>query len=150
MDEIPEIEPHTWEILRNGGDAVILAVGTMVLAALEAADTLASEGVRCTVVNCRFLKPYDRAVFEEMSRSHPVMLTVEEGQISNGFGAFLAREADGLALERRPRMASMGIADRFVEHGARKILLHELGLDAQGIAARVRELVEQKASVETR
>ncbi len=141
LAEIPPIEPFTWEILRNGADAVILAVGTMVLPSLAAAEALAAEGVRCTVVNCRFLKPFDADVFEEMVRSHPVVLTVEEGQITNGFGAAMARELDALELGRRPRMASMGIPDRFIAHGARGALLGELGLDATGIAERVRQLV---------
>lgn len=140
LSEIPDIEPHTWEILRNGPDAAILAVGTMVQPSLAAAEALAAEGIRCTVVNCRFLKPYDHGVFEEMVRSHPAVLTVEEGQQINGFGAYMARELDALSLEHRPRMASMGIPDRFVEHGARKALLAQIGLDAEGIAARVRAL----------
>jgi 1-deoxy-D-xylulose-5-phosphate synthase len=147
LAEIPEIEPYTWEILRNGGDAVILAVGTMVEASLAAAETLAAEGIRCTVVNCRFLKPYDRDVFQEMVRSHPVVLTVEEGQISNGFGSFMAREVGALDLDRRPRMAALGIPDEFVEHGARKSLLAGIGLDAAGIAERVRTLVSHTADV---
>ena len=141
LGEIPTIEPFTWEILRNGADAVILAVGTMVLPAMEAARRLADEGMRCTVVNCRFLKPWDAAVFEEMVRSHPAVLTVEEGQVANGFGACMARELDALELDRRPRMAAMGIPDRFVAHGARGALLAELGLDADGIAEGVRQLV---------
>jgi len=147
MTEIPEIEPYTWEILRNGGDAVILAVGTMVEASLAAAETLADEGIRCTVVNCRFLKPYDRDVFQEMVRSHPVVLTVEEGQISNGFGSFMAREVGALDLDRIPRMAALGIPDEFVEHGARASLLAGIGLDAAGIARRVRALVSHTADV---
>jgi 1-deoxy-D-xylulose-5-phosphate synthase len=141
LAEIPPVEPYTWEILRNGADVAILAVGTMVLPALEAAETLAKDGVRCTVVNCRFLKPYDTEVFREMARSHPYLLTVEEGQLTNGFGAYMARELDALELESRPRLATMGVPDRFVEHGARRELLAELGLDAEGITARVRHLV---------
>jgi 1-deoxy-D-xylulose-5-phosphate synthase len=141
LRDIEPIEPYTWEILRNGGDCVILAVGTMVLTSLEAADSLEAEGIRCTVVNCRFLKPYDRAVFEEMVRSHPRVLTVEEGQIVNGFGAFMAREVHDLELANPPRMSSMGMPDTFIEHGARNGLLAEIGLNAEGIAARIRSLV---------
>jgi 1-deoxy-D-xylulose-5-phosphate synthase len=141
LDAIPGVEPFTWEILRNGGDAAVLAVGTMVLPALEAARTLAEEGIRVTVVNCRFLKPYDTEAFHEMARSHPLLLTVEEGTVVNGFGAWMARELHALELERPPRMASMGIPDVFVEHGGRDELLAELGLDAEGIAGRVRGLV---------
>jgi 1-deoxy-D-xylulose-5-phosphate synthase len=140
LSEIPPVEPYTWEILRSGADAAVLAVGTMVLPALAAAEQLAAEGIRCTVVNCRFLKPYDKEVLEEVARSHPVLLTVEEGQVSNGFGAFMARELDALSLAHRPRTSSLGIPDAFVEHGARKALLAAIGLDAAGIAARVREL----------
>ena len=151
LGQIPDITPHTWEILRNGGDAVIFAVGTMVLQAERAADELAREGVRCTVVNCRFLKPYDGRVFREMVRSHPAVLVVEEGQVVNGFGAFMAREIDELGLEHRPRVSAMGMPDAFIEHGGRKELLAEIGLDAEGIAARVRELVgaTRGAHVET-
>jgi 1-deoxy-D-xylulose-5-phosphate synthase len=148
LSEIEAIVPYTWEILLNGPDCAILATGTMVLSSLAAAEALAAEGIRTTVVNCRFLKPYDRAVLEEMVRSHPAVLTVEEGQVSNGFGAFLAREIDDLELSDAPRIAALGIPDEFVQHGARDGLLHELGLDAEGIAGRVRALVGRGAELE--
>ena len=148
LAQIPDVEPFSWEILRNGGDCVLLATGTMVLTSLEAAAALEDAGVRCSVVNCRFLKPYDRAVFEEMVRSHPTVVTVEEGQISNGFGAYLARELDELDLERRPRVLALGIPDAFVEHGSRGELLREIGLDAAGVAASVRAFVAQAREME--
>jgi 1-deoxy-D-xylulose-5-phosphate synthase len=147
LREIPRVEPYTWEILRNGADCVLLAVGTMVNTALVAAERLAAEGIRCTVVNCRFLKPYDADVLDEMVRSHPAVLTLEEGQITNGFGAFIAKEIDALELRSAPRVAAAGLPDRFVEHGSRDGLLAELGLDAAGIAERVRDLVRRTAEV---
>jgi 1-deoxy-D-xylulose-5-phosphate synthase len=151
--EVPPIAqvqpvPHgSWELLRKGDKAAILAVGTMVLPALAAATTLAADGIDATVVNCRFLKPYDRAMLEELVRTHAAVVTVEEGALTNGFGAFMAREIDALAGEsaangRMVRVDSMGIPDRLVEHGGRDELLRELGLDAAGIAARVRALAE--------
>lgn len=149
LAEIPAVEPYTWEILRNGGDCVILAVGTMVETAMHAAGILDAEGIRCTVVNCRFLKPYDRAVFGEMVRSHPAVLTVEEGQVSNGFGAFMAREIDDLVLDAPPRVSALGVPDAFIDHGTRGELLAEIGLDADGVADRVRALVPRKAEVGT-
>jgi 1-deoxy-D-xylulose-5-phosphate synthase len=148
LADVPSIEPYTWETLRNGGDCVILATGTMVLESLAAARLLESQAIRCTVVNCRFLKPYDRVVFEEMVRSHPAVVTVEEGQVSNGFGAFLAREIDALDLEAPPRVAALGMPDAFVEHGSRDGLLAEIGLDGTGIAERVRAHVEQRRAME--
>src|ERR1019366_1597872 len=59
IGEIEAVPYRTWEVLRKGRDVAILAVGTMVLPALAAAETLAAEGLSVTVVNCRFLKPYD-------------------------------------------------------------------------------------------
>jgi len=147
LAEIPDITPYTWEILRNGGDCVILAVGTMVGTALAAAEMLDTEGLRCTGVNCRFLKPYDRKVFGEMVRSHPAVLTIEEGQVSNGFGAFMAREIDDLLLDNPPRVNAAGVPDDFIDHGTRDELLSEIGLDAAGVADRVRALVPRRAEL---
>ncbi len=148
LAEIADVEPYTWEILRNGGDCVVLATGTMVLASIEAAESLAADGIRCTVVNCRFLKPYDRDTLEEMVRSHPAVLTVEEGQVANGFGAYMAREIDALDLDRPPRVAALGLPDGFIEHGSREELLAEVGLDAAGVAERIRKLARRAAELE--
>jgi 1-deoxy-D-xylulose-5-phosphate synthase len=148
LADIPAIEPHTWEILRNGADCVLLATGTMVLTATDAAELLEGDGIRCTVVNCRFLKPYDRDVLEEMVRSHPLVVTLEEGQVTNGFGAFMAREIDGIEQSSPPRVAAVGLPDEFIQHGARGGLLSELGLDASGVAERVRRLTRKTAELE--
>jgi 1-deoxy-D-xylulose-5-phosphate synthase len=142
---IAQIQPvpyGTWELLRKGDKVAILAVGTMVAPALAAATTLAADGIDATVVSCRYLKPYDRAMLEEIVRGHAAVLTVEEGAVVNGFGAFMGREIPGLAGDRAVRVETLGIPDRFVEHGGREELLRELGLDAAGIAARVRALGE--------
>jgi 1-deoxy-D-xylulose-5-phosphate synthase len=148
LAEIPGVEPYTWEILRNGPDCVLLATGTMVLASLEAAELLLTEGIRCTVVNCRFLKPYDKDVLDEMVRSHPAVVTLEEGQVSNGFGAFMAREIDALDLASPPRVAVLGMPDAFIEHGTREELLADIGLDPAGIADRIRRLARRTAELE--
>lgn len=143
---VAEIEPvphGTWETLRAGRDVAILAVGTMVLPALAAADALAREGVAATVVNCRFVKPLDEATLARLFPAHAAFVTVEEGTIVNGFGAFCR----AYVAERWPgvRGTSMGLPDAFVEHGERAELLADLGLDAEGIAARVRELTGRAA-----
>lgn len=149
LNEIERVRPYTWEVLRNGGDCVLLATGTMVLESLAAARALDAEGTRCTVVNCRFLKPYDRDVFEEMVRSHPAVVIIEEGQVSNGFGAFMAREIAELDLDRPPRVSTLGIPDAFIEHGSRGELLREIGLDAEGIAEHVRTVAGRGAALGT-
>ncbi|MDT8340898.1 MAG: 1-deoxy-D-xylulose-5-phosphate synthase [Longimicrobiales bacterium] len=140
MAEIDPVPYGTWEVVRKGEGIAILAVGTMVGPSEEAARALEGEGIRPTVVNCRYLKPYDRKVFEEVARTHPVILTVEEGTVVNGFGACMARELDAFLGRGEVQMDAMGIPDRFVEHGSRGELLRELGLDVEGITARLRRL----------
>src|SRR6266550_2143467 len=90
--------PHaTWEILRRSANAgrdadnavAILAVGTMVLPSLAAADILSESGVSVTVVNCRYLKPHDERVLAEIVADHRNILVVEEATIVNGFGSHM-------------------------------------------------------------
>ncbi|MGW8264795.1 MAG: 1-deoxy-D-xylulose-5-phosphate synthase [Longimicrobiales bacterium] len=140
LSEIPEIEYGTWEILRRGTGIAVLAVGTMVLEAMKAARDLSENGLEITVVNCRFLKPLDEAVLGQILRDHTQILTVEEGSVVNGFGAFLAREVDNRLAAPGVTLRSMGIPDRFISHGGREELLREIGLDAVGIAERVRQM----------
>jgi len=143
LDAIPDIAYGSWERLREGREVAILAVGAMVEPALAAAEELGREGLHPTVVNARFMKPYDRDMLRELLESHTVLLTVEEGSIPNGFGAFLAREiADDPDLELPRHFGTMGIPDRFIQHGPREVLLGEIGLNAAGIAARVRRMAD--------
>ncbi|HEU0054479.1 MAG TPA: 1-deoxy-D-xylulose-5-phosphate synthase [Longimicrobium sp.] len=140
-DEIPPIAPGTWEVLRQGKDVAILATGTMVPPALAAAEALRGEGVSATVVNCRFIKPLDEAMLERLFPAHSHLLTVEEGTVVNGFGTFVRAAVS----ERWPGVAgaSLGLPDGFVEHGERAELLAQLGLTAEGIAARTRALLDK-------
>src|SRR5207247_8516039 len=89
--EIRPVPYGTWEQLRSGKDVAILAVGTMVQPAQGAAELLAADGIDCAVVNCRFLKPLDQAVLESLLQEHRTIVTVEEGTIVNGLGAYLAK-----------------------------------------------------------
>jgi 1-deoxy-D-xylulose-5-phosphate synthase len=141
VDDIPPVDFGRWELLRKGdGTVAILAVGTMVLQAMEAARALEREGIRATVVNCRFLKPYDAKMLQAVAEAHQAILTVEEGAVVNGFGAFILRELQTLIPGRLPVFETHGIPDLFVEHGARHLLLADLELDAPGIASRCRDL----------
>jgi 1-deoxy-D-xylulose-5-phosphate synthase len=147
ISRIPSFPYGSWEVVREGRDLAVLAVGTMVLSALEAAAALAEEGIEATVVNCRFVKPYDREVLARILAGHDAILTVEEGAVSNGFGAYLTREihADP-GLPDPARIRTHGIPDRFLEHGPRGVLLAELGLDAEGIRERMASLVRRDAA----
>jgi 1-deoxy-D-xylulose-5-phosphate synthase len=149
MGEIQAVPHGTWEVLRRGEGIALLAVGTMVLPALEAAEALTAEGINATVVNCRYLKPYDKQAFRDVLKSHSVVLTLEEGAVVNGFGAYMAREADAFLGRGEIQMDAMGIPDRFVEHGSRAELLRELALDVPGITARIRRLAQVHGLVST-
>ena len=141
VSEIPEVEYGTWEILRRGSDIVFLATGTMVSAASEAAEALASRGIQAEVVNCRFLKPYDRDVLKDVAERHRRVITIEEGAVVNGFGAYMTKELSALVLERTIEVRCLGLPDRFIEHGAREVLLRDLGLDAEGITTEARRMI---------
>jgi 1-deoxy-D-xylulose-5-phosphate synthase len=141
ISEIPEVRYGSWEVVREGKDVAILAVGTMVLEARVAAEELSSSGVEATVVNCRFLKPFDEPVLREVMAAHNCVLIVEEGAVVNGFGAFLARELEGMEGADGIRLECMGIPDRFMAHGSRAELLREIELDAEGIRDRVLRMV---------
>jgi 1-deoxy-D-xylulose-5-phosphate synthase len=141
--DVPAVRPASWEVPRRGKDVAILAVGTMVLPALEAARELAKEGVEVTVVNCRYLKPFDEVTLDAILANHRRILTVEEGTVVNGFGAFMA----GVIARRDSgvRVSVLGVPDRIIYAASRKKQLAQCGLDPAGIASRVRALLESEA-----
>ena len=141
VSEIPDVDYGTWEILRRGSDLAFLATGTMVGAASAAAEALASRGVQAEVVNCRFLKPYDRDVLRDVAERHLRVITIEEGAVTNGFGAYMVRELAALASGPSIEVRCLGLPDRFIEHGPRDVLLRDLGLDAEGIATEARRMM---------
>jgi 1-deoxy-D-xylulose-5-phosphate synthase len=103
---------------------------------MEAAELLKADGFDVSVVNCRFIKPLDRTTLEGLLREHRVIVTVEDGTRVNGFGSFVAATTEQIAPEAR--IIIMGADDRTYEHASRAAQLAEVGLTAQGIAARVR------------
>jgi 1-deoxy-D-xylulose-5-phosphate synthase len=141
LDDIPRIEYGSWEVLERGEGVALLAVGTMVVPALAAARTLAAEGIKVTVINCRFLKPYDEAVLAWAAERHAALVTIEEGTIVNGFGALVARGVEPYR-SRNPelRVETLGVPDTLIEHGTRAEQLAQCGLDEPAIVERVRRL----------
>src|SRR5687767_7981371 len=143
MPEIDAVPYGTWDVVRKGSDLAILAAGTMVLPSLEAANTLAPSGIDVTVVNCRFLKPYDALTLAGIIADHKQVLVVEEGTVVNGFGALMSRVIQ--QLDSTVRVGTHGVPDCFIEQAPRKTQLAAVGLDAAGIARRVRAQLESEA-----
>jgi 1-deoxy-D-xylulose-5-phosphate synthase len=101
--------------------------------ALKAHDVLAEQGVRATVVDCRFLKPLDAGLAVELARRIPRVLTIEENVRQGGFGsavleAFNDAGLNSVAVER------IGLPDAFIEHGPLPLLRSKYGLDAAAIS----------------
>jgi 1-deoxy-D-xylulose-5-phosphate synthase len=129
------------EILRDGADIAILAIGATVAPALAAADILAAKGIAATVVNSRFVKPLDKQLILDIAGRVNSLMTVEENVLCGGFGssvASLLAEA-GLNL----KVKNLAIADEFVEHGTQAILRAKYNLDAEGIARESMNLLAQ-------
>jgi 1-deoxy-D-xylulose-5-phosphate synthase len=125
----PGFETLPWgkgELRRQGSRIAILAFGTLLYPALEAAERLGA-----TVANMRFIKPLDTALVESLARSHEALVTVEEGSLMGGAGSAVleALQAAGLALP----VLALGLPDAFIEHGDPAKLLAQVGLDAKGI-----------------
>lgn len=122
--------------LVEGDDIAILAFGSMVAPAIEASQLLAKQGVSARVVDMRWIKPLDTQAIIAAAQTK-LVVTAEEGVLAGGVGeavlGVMARE--GLTTP----VLTLGVPDRFVSHGNRDVLLHELGLDAQGIAAAIME-----------
>ena len=137
MDQEPVILPlGRGELLGEGEDLVIIAIGVTVYPALEAAGLLREKGIRAAVVNARFVKPLDRELILGWARRTGHMVTVEENALQGGFGSAVLElleeeKVTGVKVKR------IGIPDRFIEQGSQAQLRRDLGLDAAGIAATV-------------
>lgn len=141
--DIPAVPYGTWEVPRHGREFAILAVGTMVNTALEAADQLAADGFDITVVNCRYLKPYDEVTLNAILSDHTQVLTLEEGTVVNGFGAFMSATIRRLAPH--VRVMVHGVPDRIIYAAPRERQLAQCGLDVAGVVERVRALRDSEA-----
>ncbi len=132
-----EIPIGKGELLRDGTDGALLAVGTMVYPAVEAAEALAAEGISLAVVNMRFIKPLDREMVLSMAGKTGALFTIEENVLQGGFGTAVLEllEEEGVDAVSVTRL---GYPDCFIEQGEQPELRARYGLDAAGISARIR------------
>lgn len=123
------------EILTQGRDATIIALGSMVLPSLEAAQVLAKEGLSIGVINSRFIKPLDSDLFRDVSQKTKLIFTVEEGVLEGGFGSAVSE------LLNRP-IERLGIPCEFVTHGKRQLLLEQYRLNSAGIIDSIKKCLK--------
>ncbi len=143
----PTLKKATAEVLKNGNDVALLAVGSMTYVAYEAAALLEKEGVEATVVNMRFIKPMDEALVLKLARQMPLLVTLEEGSLTGGFGSAVLELVENTTELKAPRIRTLGIPDRFIEHGRRDLLLDSLGLSPQKIKEEVLRLLKAPHAV---
>ncbi|MBN2429141.1 MAG: 1-deoxy-D-xylulose-5-phosphate synthase [Deltaproteobacteria bacterium] len=140
LEEAPEPIPlGQGELLVEGADGVVFAIGVTVAPALEAAQALQKENLSLSVVDLRFVKPLDRVLILEQARRTGKVITVEENMIQGGVGSAVL---ELLAAERiKAEICCLGIPDTFVEQGSQGELRRMNGLDAEGIADAVRKFL---------
>ena len=136
--DLRELPLGRGELLRDGRDVTIIALGKTVYPALEAAQSLAESGISCMVINARFVKPLDRDLIVRTARETGRVLTVEENVLAGGFGSAVLEALSDAGLSDI-QVARLGMPDAFVEQATAEVQRANLGLDAAGIAARVRE-----------
>ncbi len=142
--DIEAIEIGTGERLREGKEVTILAIGSTVRPAEEAAQILASEGVNAEVINARFVKPLDESLILESVKKTGKLITVEENALQGGFGSAVMELLEEKELLGEVKVKRLGIPDRFVEHGPQDVLRKEIGIDSEGIAGAASELARAK------
>ena len=124
------------EIIREGEDVVVVAIGSTVAPASEAAEILAAKGIETTVVNARYAKPLDSGLITGLASRIKHIVTVEENTICGGFGSSIAQLLLKSGLND-VQLRSLGLPDQFIEHGAQSFLRAKCGLDARGIAQQI-------------
>lgn len=129
------------EVLREGKDMLIIAIGSTVYPSLHAAERLAEVGIQAAVINSRFLKPLDGTLLCDWAKRTGKVLTVEENVLQGGFGSAVLElfQEKGLYSIQVKRS---GIPDTFVEHGPQVLLRKKYGIDEEGIYKAAAELFE--------
>ncbi len=123
------------EWIYKESEVVLLAVGSMVKTALEVRELLKEQGMSCSLVNARFVKPIDEEVLAEAAKDHRLFVTMEENVASGGYGEKVRESMDRRGLQAR--LISFTIPDAYVEHGNVDLLKKELGLDGESIARKI-------------
>jgi 1-deoxy-D-xylulose-5-phosphate synthase len=131
------------EVMRDGNDAAIFAIGNEVWPAMQAAEMLAKDGINVAVINARFIKPVDDDLIARYCQPGSRVITVEEGSLAGGFGSAVMERVQQLGIEG-VTFHRIGIPDEYVHHGTQDVLRAQYDLHPEGIAKRVREFVRER------
>jgi 1-deoxy-D-xylulose-5-phosphate synthase len=140
--DLKSLEIGRGELLMEGSDICLIAIGSTVYPALQAARSLEGLGVRVGVINARFIKPLDGELILSVARSCGRIMTVEENLLQGGFGSAVLELLNDNNMQD-VMIRRLGIPDRFVEHGSQAQLRQDLGIDAGGIASAALAFLKQ-------
>ncbi|MBI4981943.1 MAG: 1-deoxy-D-xylulose-5-phosphate synthase [Candidatus Omnitrophica bacterium] len=132
--QVSEVELGKPELLKEGKDFAIVALGSMVDPAVQAITNLEKSGLKGTLINARFVRPLDKLVLQKLVGNHKYIFTIEDGVLDGGFGSAVEEVLDKLVIR-------LGLPSEFVVHGKRDMLLEKYGLTANGIANKIKEVV---------
>lgn len=130
------------ELMREGTDLTIIAIGSTVVPSLEAAEQLATNGINAAVVNARFIKPLDAELIIGQAQLCGKIVTVEENVLQGGFGSAVLELLQDNGLTK-VKVKRLGIPDQYIEHGTQAQLRSSVGIDAAGIAAAVEDFIRK-------
>ncbi|WP_447986342.1 1-deoxy-D-xylulose-5-phosphate synthase [Nitrospira sp. Nam74] len=146
MDAEPAALPiGRGELLKEGTDVAIIAIGVTVWEAFKAAERLEQDGISTTVMNGRFVKPLDANLIGDVAKKVRYVVTVEEGARMGGFGSAVLEALSDLGLTHL-RTKVLGLPDWYIEQGPQDLLRERYGLTADGIFESVKELVAQEVT----
>ncbi len=131
------------EVLQEGNDVLILAVGRPVQDALKACALLKKEGLKATLVNGRFVKPLDADLICSLAERIGAVVTVEENVLQGGFGSAVLEALSDRDILHRCRVTRIGIPDVFVEHGSQHTLRAKYRINAQAVVDAAKRLADR-------
>lgn len=140
-EELTPIPIGSWEVLKEGSQAVILTFGTTIPMALKAADELSKLNISVEVVNARFIKPLDEAMLKDIQLRNLPIITVEESALQGGFGSAVLEFYNEQNLQANVKR--IGIPDMFIEHGDVNQLLEEISITSDSIVNLVQSTLEE-------
>jgi 1-deoxy-D-xylulose-5-phosphate synthase len=140
-----EIQIGKGRKLKDGQDVAILSFGHPGNFAAAAIRDVKAEGINPAHYDMRFVKPIDQELLHEVFTKYSKIITIEDGTVVGGFGSAVLEFMNEYGYKADVKI--MGIPDRLVEHGSPKELYNEIGLDANAIAAVLREIMKEQVKV---
>lgn len=144
LDDNADIRLGRGQVICEGDDICIVALGSMVKTGLECVSLLKKEGIKAGLINARFIKPLDKELLTRVAREYGTVITLEESGLAAGFGSAVLELYEEEGLLEKTKLVRAGIPDDFILHAKRDKLLEMLGLNATALTQRIHAIVKEK------